>query len=232
MLEVCFNVLCSGFNQRFARYRQCTNGKCPKSYWKQNNDSSSYLLKSSLLVEVLAIKSRQQTGERCSGVFPAPVCSPCQRCSLSAPHRAAAAHRGQTERPHQRRREGERWRRGGGFRDLRRVYLICDFKATPAESQSRAAPAEPSAIRLIDSQTRWLQSGLLGESMWKQCSGSKNVETDEEDWSHSLCVCVCVCVCVCARARARTVWFAVWRESVFWSLRTSRGVPSVWTVAL
>lgn len=109
MLEFCFNALCSEFKQRFARYRQCTNSKCLKSYKKQNNNSSSYLLKRSLLVNVLVVKSRQQTGERCSGVFPAPVCSPCQRCCLSAPHRAAAAHRGQTERPHQRRREGARW---------------------------------------------------------------------------------------------------------------------------
>lgn len=49
---------------------------------------------------------------------------------------------------------GGRERGGGGFMDLRRVYLIFDFKETPAESQSRAAPAEPSAIRLIDNQTR------------------------------------------------------------------------------
>lgn len=39
--------------------------------------------KGRLLIKVSILKSRKQTGERCGGVFPAPVCSPCQRCSSS-----------------------------------------------------------------------------------------------------------------------------------------------------
>lgn len=86
--------------------------------------SSSYLLKMRLLVEVLYVKSRQQTGERCGGVFPAPVRSPCQRrCSSPAQHRAAAGSSSRTQRQDQRRGEG------GGFMDLKRVYLICDQPA-------------------------------------------------------------------------------------------------------
>lgn len=91
------------------------------------NKSSPYLLKkkNSLLLKVLVPKSRKQTGERCGGVFPAPVRSPCQRCSSSPARHNSERRRSSRTASAPRSKAG----RGVGFMDLRRVDLICDQPA-------------------------------------------------------------------------------------------------------
>lgn len=65
--------------------------------------NSSYLLQKRPRIKVSVVKGRQQTGERCGGVLPAPVCSQSQQSNPSSTRsggssRTTAARRSKAER--------------------------------------------------------------------------------------------------------------------------------------